>query len=115
MTEIKLKYVDGTEINKTLSWGIHKELSNYLMAEGRLMMMFTDEATTDSVLQICLSSRDNYGTVTKPFEGTNMLDTTSMVNFLTELNDYFENFFFQNQQRIAKIEEKFQNLHNTKQ
>lgn len=115
MTKINLKLTDGTEINKTLTWGIHKELTNYLMEDGKLMVMFTSEEVTESILQICLSERDNYGELKEPFLYSSSLDVESMLKFLDELHKYFENFFFQNQQRISKMEEKFQKFQTTNQ
>ena len=115
MTKIELKLIDGTEISKTLSWGVHKELVNYLMEDGRLMTLFTDNNVTESVLQICLAKRDSLGGIVEPFTKTNLLDTISMLKFLEELYDYFENFFFLNQQRVVKLEKKFQELQTTNQ
>ena len=115
MTKIELKLVDGTVISKTLSWGVHKELTNYLMEDSRLMVLFTNDEVSENVLQICLSERDTYGNISAPFMQTSMLEVSSMLEFLTDLHEYFENFFFQNQQRVSKMGEKFQQLQNTNQ
>ncbi len=110
MTKINLKLSDGTELNKKLTWGIHRELSNYLMEDNALMVLFTDSSVSEMVLQICLSERNETGEVTKSFHKTNDLDVDSMLNFLQELHDYFEDFFFQNQQRMLKTQKKIQSL-----
>ena len=110
MTKIELKLIDDSKVSKTLSWGVHKELSNYLMVDGRLMTMFTDTDITEEILQICLSERDTYGEVKSPFVKSNQLDVDSMIKFLSDLHEYFEDFFFQNQQRVAKMEQKFKSL-----
>ena len=116
MTKIELKYSDDrAAISKVLTWGIHKELSNYLMADGRLMTIFTNDDTTENIMQICLSKRDTYGEIIEPFTSVNSLDVESVMLFLTELHNYFENFFFQNQQRVDKMAKKFQETQNTSQ
>ena len=111
MTKIQLNFVDNTPaIDKTLTWGIHKELAAYLMEDSRLMTIFTNDETVENILQICLSKRDSYGEVIEPFMRINSLEVTSMLKFLTELHEYFENFFFQNQQRVSQMAQKFQKL-----
>lgn len=116
MKRIKLKFTNDTpDTDKPLTWGIHKELSDYLMVDGRLITMFTDTSTTESILQICLSDRGDLGEIITPFLNSDSLDVESMLQFLEELHNYFEDFFFQNQQRVSKMEKKFQELQTTKQ
>lgn len=110
MTEIRIKKSDGTEIVKKLTWGIHQELSNYLMEDNALMVIFTDNSVSESILQICLASRNENGEIIESFYGSSDLEVSAVLQFLGELHEYFENFFFQNQQRIAKTQQKIQEL-----
>lgn len=113
MEELKLTFIDDTPTVKVkITWGIHKELTTYLMTDTRLLTIFTDPDVAEEIVNICLCSRNNYGEVITPFGNAHKLDPNSMVKFLEEIHEYFENFFFQNQQRIAASTKKFQTMQN---
>lgn len=116
MEDFSIDYADGSKSVKVkLTWGVHKELSKFLMEGNRLMTIFTDSEVSDTILQICLATRNEYGEAIKPFEDTNKLDFNSMIKFLEAIQANFEDFFFQNQQRLARLSKKFQDSQTIEQ
>jgi hypothetical protein len=99
-------YENIAPVDVLITWGIHKELSNYLLADENLFNLFTNDTISDMVINICLAERDMYGKASKPFDYINLLTTNSMIANLELVFNYFENFFFQNQLRLAKTTEK---------
>lgn len=99
-------YETISPVDITITWGIHKELSNYLLADDRLFRLFIDVEVSDAVINLCLAPRDTYGKITEPFQYTNLVTASSMMNSLELIFNYFENFFFLNQERLAKVNEK---------
>jgi hypothetical protein len=84
---------DTKKIPFELTYGLHKELQDYLLNEDRLFKLFTDVTVSDTVLKICLSTRNNKGQVVGEFTDFETLDTEEVLIMLEELYDHFSNFF----------------------
>jgi hypothetical protein len=76
-----------------LTYGLHKELQDYLLSNDRLFNLFTDVKISDTVLKIALSERNSKGQVIKEFEDFDLLDTDETIVLLDQLYDHFSNFF----------------------
>ena len=92
----------------SLTWGLHKELSTYLLANENLFSLLTDSEVQDKIIYILLSERDRYGKVLQPFEYTDLITVDSMLDSLNKLFDYFEDFFFLQQQKMKQLTARIQ-------
>ena len=93
-----------------ITWGIHKELAEILLKEDNLFNLFSNTAISDSVLDICLAIRDQYGRKLTSFEYLDALTMESISSNLEQIFNYFEDFFFQNQLRMQRVSEKMKSL-----
>lgn len=96
-----------------LTWGLHKELSEVLLKDDNLFNLFTDTKISDTVLSICLAIRDQYGRKIGEFEFMDNLAMDSISTNLEIIFKYFEDFFFQNQLRMAQVAEKMKSLQSS--
>lgn len=103
-------YGDVPSITTYLTWGIHKELSEVLLKDDNFLALFSNPEVANEVLKICLAVRDQYGRKISDFEFIDMIDMLSMSTNLELIFKYFEDFFFQNQQRMLGITQKMKSL-----
>jgi len=92
----------------TITWGLHRELySLFLEDQDNFARLFYDPVFDEKVLQIVLSPRDDLGKITLPFN-TDSLSMEQCKEYLEEVSDYFTDFFFQNQERTKKINQRME-------
>jgi hypothetical protein len=101
-----LTLLNDEKIPFTLTYGMQKELQDYLYTDDRLMRMIIDPDTSDTVLKICLSDRNEKGQVIKEFDTAALAEPEEVQELLEYLFDYFSEFFLKNQVRIQKLAER---------
>ncbi len=108
METIYIRLIDSTEqIPFVLTYGVHKELQEYLIAEdNRLFNIFTDTETAERVIQIALSKRNSTGQIVSEFVDIQQVQAEDMVELLDYIFDYFSDFFLKYNNKIKKLTEK---------
>lgn len=85
-----------------LTYGVHKDLQDFLLSEDRLFALFTDITISDAVLKMCLSERNTKGQILKEFTEFDLLDVDEVDILLEQLYDHFSNFFLKYQKKIQE-------------
>jgi len=105
--ELILNYTNSTEKKPfKLTYGVHKELQNYLMKDNNLFNIFTDTVIADEILKIALSDRNSQGQIVKEFVDFDSIEYLDLRALLELIFDYFQNFFLENQLKVEKAIQK---------
>ncbi len=108
---IYLNVIDSDEkIPFILTYGIFKELQNYLNQEGNLFNLFTDTLTSETTLLLALSERNDVGNITKEFTKFNKITAEDTVKLLDFIFDYFANFFSVHQKKVLDLTKKLEEM-----
>lgn len=90
-----------------LTYGVHRELQDYLLSEDRLFTLFTDISVSDTVIKLCLSDRNDKGQIIKEFTNFSLLDPIEIDGLLEQIYDHFQDFFLKYQ---AKVQETIKRM-----
>ncbi len=105
-----IRLIDSDEIIPfVLTYAIHKDLQPYLAEESRLFNMFTDVEIADTVVQMCLATRNEKGQIVQDFDKQNKLDAGDAVTLLDFVFEYFSKFFLTHQQLVKETLENLEN------
>ena len=99
-----INLIDSSEkIPFVLTYGVHKELQEYLLSEDRLFKLYTNTAVAEQVIKLCLSKRNDMGQIVDEFIEVQTVLGTDMTKLLDHIFDYFSEFFLNNQKRMKKL------------
>jgi hypothetical protein len=109
--KIYLNVIDSdVKIPFILTYGIFKELQEYLNQNSNLFNMFTDPLISETVIKIALSDRDEIGSIVKEFTAYNTINAADMVSLLDFIFDSFSNFFYSHQEKIVNLTKQLEKL-----
>ena len=104
METIYVELIDSSEkIPFNMSYGIHRELQEYLMQTDNLFKLFNDITVSDTVIKIALSERNAKGQVIKEFDSIALVTAESINELLDYIFQYFSEFFLKNQEKIKNL------------
>jgi len=104
MELIYLKIKDTEEtIPFEMTYGIHRELQEFLLQEDRLYQMFNNLEISDTILKMCLSTRNPKGQVVLTFTEIETLEVEDIMLLLNGVFDYMSDFFLTHQQMIQNL------------
>ena len=99
-----ISLIDSSEkIPFILTYGLHKELQQFLLEEDRLFKLFTDIDISEQVIKIALSKRNERGMVISEFVEVEMVMAEDIHTLLNLIFDYFSDFFLKNQQKLKTL------------
>ena len=99
-----ISIIDSSEkIPFVLTYGVHKELQEYLLSEDRLFKLYTDTTVSEQVIKLCLSKRNDMGQIVDEFIEVQTVMGPDMTTLLDLVFDYFSEFFLNNQKRMKKL------------
>ena len=99
-----ISLIDSSEkIPFTLTYGLHRELQEYLLQDERLFKIFTDTTVSDEVVKICLSKRNEVGQITDEFVEVQLVTAEDITELLNIVFEYFSEFFLKNQKKLMEL------------
>lgn len=95
--------------NVKITWGIHKELFQLFTKDNKdyFSLFGLDPEITEQALVILLSDRDLQGKINSKKE-LNCLDAKMLDSAINIIDNYFREFFFRNQKRVAQLNQAIQ-------
>ena len=93
-----------------LTYGIHKELQEYLLIDDRLFNLFTDAEIGETVVKICLSKRNEMGQIINEFVSVQDVMGEDITVLLELIFDYFSEFFLTQQERVMKVSQRLNQI-----
>ncbi len=104
MEILYISVIDSSEkIPFVLTYGVHKELQDYLLSEDRLFKIYTDTSVSEQVIKLCLSKRNEMGHIVDEFVEVQKVMAEDMNQLLDVIFEYFSEFFLNNQKRMKKL------------
>ncbi len=104
METLYLDIIDSNEkIPFVLTYGIHKELQEYLMNGEKLFKLYNETAVAEQVIIICLSKRNAQGQITAEFNELQLVSAQDMLSLIDLVFEYFSDFFLKNQKKMVKL------------
>lgn len=111
METIYISLIDSTEkIPFVLTYGIHKELQEYLLADDRLFNMYTNTEIAETVIKMCLSKRNDMGNVVDEFTAIQTVEAGEMTLLLDYIFEYFSEFFLKNQEKVVMMGQRLNQI-----
>ena len=86
-----------------ITYGIHRELQEFLLQDDRLYKLFNDLAISDTVIKICLSTRNAKGQVVTSFTDIDTLEVEDIMLLLNGIFEYISDFFLVHQEMIQNL------------
>ncbi len=104
MDIIYINLIDtAKQIPFALTYGLHKELQQYLFEDNKIFSLLTDTDISDEVIKICLSERNKMGHIVVPFQEIQLVEAQDMIKLLDFIFDYFSDFFLKSNQKISNL------------
>lgn len=94
------------KINFVLTYGLQNQLQTYLFTDDNLFKLFSDPEVANTVISVCLSSRDKRGAIIEEFNDFDALKADQVTELLDALFDHFSEFFLKYQSKVKTLSDK---------
>lgn len=104
MDTIYIHLIDSSkQIPFVMTYGLHRELQDFLLQDNRLLSLLTNVAISDEVIRLCLSERNDMGQIVTEFVEVQQVEVEDMILLINNIFDYFSDFFLKNNQKMQKL------------
>ncbi len=93
-----------------LTYGLHKELQEYLLEEDRLFNLYTKVEIGETVVKICLSERNEMGQITEEFVAVQDVMAEDITKLLDYVFEYFSEFFLKQQEKVMSLSKRLNQI-----
>ena len=111
MEKITINLIDSNkQIPFILTYGLHKELQEFLLKEDRLLKIYSDTSISDEVIKICLSERNDMGQIIASFVELQLVYAEDILKLLDLVFEYFTSFFLKSNQKITQLNQSLNQI-----
>jgi len=111
METIHINLIDSNKkIPFVLTYGIHKELQEYLLTEDRLFNLYTKAEIGETVVKICLSTRNDMGQITEEYVAMQNIMAEDITTLLDLVFEYFSEFFLKQQKKVMEVSQRLNQI-----
>lgn len=111
METINISFIDSSEqIPFVLTYGIHRELQDYLMTDNRLFQLYNNVEVSDEVIKLCLSKRNEMGLIINEFLEIQLIQAADILKLLDFVFEYFSDFFLKSNQKVQTVSNKLNQI-----